>query len=113
MKIKDKLNGEPQTNSNVLIIVVSFLLLVSIAMSVLGIINGKSEGGINDVESVDKVNVEVQFEDETLDEMFQKEFAESAKSEDGYDLNDPFRETCAPVDGNQPATTSFTVCQPN
>ena len=115
MNAEKKLENDQKRSSNISILIVSFLLLVSIAMTVFGFLSGKS--GDSDANRDDsrktRVNVERESEDESLSDMFQKEFSENLKDENGYDLNDPFRETCAPVDGSQPVTTSFTVCQPH
>lgn len=98
-------------NLNVLVVIFSFLLMVSIAMMVAGLINGWEKVDADDNDTSVKINFDKEEAGDSLTDIFQKEFSQI--SEEGtYAANDPFRETCAPVSGSEPATTSFTVCQP-
>lgn len=95
-----------KNNSSVLVFIISFLLLVSIAISVIGILNGKKEENINsrreDTELQDKT------EEKSLTDLFEKNFTEQRDARNGYD---PFKETCSSVEGvDSAAITSYTVC---
>jgi hypothetical protein len=107
--------NKKKQNSNILIIIVSFLLMISIAVSVLALLNGNSKDTVVDGNGISENigNIENEYSGESLGDMFQKEFLERSGDDGGYDFDDPFRETCASVDSDSPATTSFTVCQPH
>ena len=107
---KRGLEDKSKSNSSVLIFIVSFLLLVSIAISVLGLLNGKKEESIDGDEEMIKPKNELQGEEIT--DLFEKEFSEEKDSKvDEYYLNDPFKEICASTSGDDlPSITGGTVC---
>jgi flagellar basal body-associated protein FliL len=113
MKVKEREENKPRQNSNVLIIIVSFLLLASIGVSVVGLLNGKEENGERKKSELTETIKEEKSksEEESLTELFQKEFTERQNLGREY-LNDPFNEICEPARGDVPTMSSFTVCQP-
>lgn len=112
MKLKEE-EGKSRQNSNVLIFVFSFLLLASIALSVIGLINGKKKDEIKNGDEWEKSQnyLDKDADEESLTDLFQKEFLEMSVSESEY-ADDPFRKECAPSgEDGIPAISSFTVCQ--
>lgn len=111
MKFKEE-EGKSRQNSNVLIFVFSFLLLASIALSVIGLINGKKKDEIKNGDGPEESQYypNKDTDNESLNDLFQKEFLEMSVSESEY-ANDPFRKECAPSgEDGVPAISSFTVC---
>lgn len=110
MAIRDGSESKLKINSSLLIFIVSFLLLASIALSVVGLLNGKKEVEIDTDRESEETQNEIQ--EESLTDLFQKEFSE--QSDSGQDsLYDPFKEFC----GNKgsdgaPSISSYTVCTP-
>jgi flagellar basal body-associated protein FliL len=99
-------------NSNVLIVIVSFLLLASIGLSVVGLLNGRKDYvALNDEESPENQIQDQKEPEDSLTDMFEKEFIKELGS-DGVSANDPFKEICTPASGDAPAVSSFTLCQP-
>jgi flagellar basal body-associated protein FliL len=107
---KKELEDKTKTNSSVLVIIISFLLLVSIAISVLGVLNGKKEVSSDSEEK--EILPKDELQSEELNNIFQKEFSERSNSKvDEYYLNDPFKEICASTSGDDiPAISGGTVC---
>ncbi len=101
-----------QNYSNIIVFIVSFLLLASISLSVIGLVKGKKEVvGQKDIEPSDYLNEFSSDFDQSLSDVFEKNFSEESSSTWKYP-NDPFREICKDVEGEGYAMTSFTVCQP-
>lgn len=112
MVTKEEGENKPRRNSNFLILIVSTLLFASIALSVVGLLNGNKDNAGVEEKELSETQTEVQNESqESLTDMFQKEFSEESDSKGGYS-NDPFREICKSIKGDYPAMSSFTVCQP-
>ena len=109
MAIRDGSESKLKINSSLLIFIVSFLLLASIALSVVGLLNGKKEVEIDTDRESEETQNEIQ--EESLTDLFQKEFSEQEGTFDEYYNNDPFKEVCAPVAGQgSAAISSYTVC---
>ncbi len=112
MVIKEEGDNKSRHNSYLLILIVSTLLFVSIALSVVGLLNGKKDNAGKEEKESAQTQTEVQKEpQESLTDIFQKEFSEESDTKSEYS-NDPFREICKSVKGDFPAMSSFTICQP-
>lgn len=100
-------------NSNVLIVIVSFLLLASIGLSVAGLLNGRSRYvALNGEESPENQIQDQKEPEDSLTDMFEKEFSRQPGYEGSYE-SDPFREGCVLVtEGDSQVISSYTVCAP-
>ena len=113
-KMTNKENPEDnfKTNSSVLIFIVSFLLLVSLAVSVFGILNmerTQDEEGKDEEYTV----AETVLQEGSLSDLFQEGFSGKTGTGGGNSLNDPFREGCtSATEGGVQVISSYTVCTP-
>jgi hypothetical protein len=111
MLSKEDSENKSRYKSSVLIFIVSFLLLASIAVSVVGLLNGKNHDNEESKRESDLTNDET--DKGSLTDLFDREFSERSEISDEDETYDPFKETCVQKDGGDtPAFSSFTFCSP-